>query len=124
MKDQVYKIFTATEWIKFQKNGRFSGSATDLHDGFIHLSTKTQVNGVIERYFSGLSPLYVAGFSGSGFIQSLTWESSGSEDLYPHLYDADLMLNDMAGFVELNQGDFSPDQLLLRTVTCSKSRKA
>ena len=105
MKDQVYKIFTASEWTNFQRDGHFSGSETDLHDGFIHLSTKAQVNGVIERYFSGLYPLYVAGFSGSGLIQTLSWESSGSADLYPHLYDADLRLNDMEDFVELNQSE-------------------
>jgi len=97
----VYKIFTAAEWGIFQKVGRFKGSETDLCDGFIHLSTKEQVNGVIERYFSGQHPLYVGGFSASGLIERLTWESAGSGDLYPHLYDVDLMLSDMSGYREI-----------------------
>ena len=56
MQDKVYKIFTKSEWKDFQKAGQFKGLADDLRDGFIHLSTEEQVDGVIERYFSGQHP--------------------------------------------------------------------
>ena len=71
MNDKVYKVFTESEWDAFQKTGRFNGSADDLKDGFIHLSTENQVAGVVERFFAGKHSLYLAEFSDSGFLQRL-----------------------------------------------------
>lgn len=101
MNERVYKIFTETEWEDFQEKGLFKGSVNDLSDGFIHLSAKHQVNGVIERYFSNIRPLYIAEFTSSDLIQRLKWEAIGSNDIYPHLYNADLLSNEVAGFVIL-----------------------
>jgi uncharacterized protein (DUF952 family) len=101
MGDKVYKIFTEAEWSKFQETGRFSGSADDLRDGFIHLSTKEQVAGVIERFFAGRRPLYVAEFADPGFLQRVIWESSSSGDIYPHLYGSDLSLGEILDFKKL-----------------------
>ena len=100
-RDRVYKILTEVEWERFQKTGRFNGSPDDTRDGFIHLSTKEQVDGVIERFFSGMSPLYVAEFSNSGFLEYLRWERSSSGEIYPHLYDSELHVADLTGFTQL-----------------------
>ena len=100
---KVYKIFTESEWHTFQKTGQFNGSADDLRDGFIHLSTKEQVPGVVDRYFSGKRPLYIAAFSGSNFLQKLKWEASASNECFPHLYGFDLFLNELSGFVTLQE---------------------
>jgi len=100
MKNNVFKIFTESEWSNFQETGQFSGSEDDIRDGFIHLSTKEQVDGVIERFFPGKHPLYVAEFSGPEFIKQLTWEASGSKDIYPHLYNLDLFTSEVTGFSE------------------------
>lgn len=101
MKDKVYKIFTESEWNNFQEAGQFKGSADDLRDGFIHLSTKEQVSGVIERFFSGKHPLYIAEFSGPHFIQKLKWENSASGDVYPHLYGVNILPGEVTDFVKL-----------------------
>ena len=98
MKDKVYKIFTETEWNVFQNSGQFDGSDDDLRDGFIHLSTKEQIDGVIERFFSGKHPLYVAEFSGSDFLQRVKWEATTSKELYPHLYGFNLFANEVRSF--------------------------
>ena len=103
MKDKVYKIFTESEWKAFQKTGRFKGSADDRRDGFIHLSTKEQLGGVIERFYSGKRPLYVAEFSSDNFLQRLKWEASDSMDIYPHLYGFDVCLNELGNFVKLDK---------------------
>ena len=100
MKDKVYKIFTESEWKAFQADGRFKGSENDLRDGFIHLSAKQQVDGVIERYFTGVRPLYIAGFSSPRIMQLLKWEISDSKDHYPHLYDVDLLANEVTDFIK------------------------
>lgn len=102
VKDKVYKVFTEGEWKTFQKTGRFSGSADDIRDGFIHLSTKEQVSGVVEKFFSGKRPLYIAEFSGSNFIEKLKWEISDSAGVYPHLYGVNLFTGEVTGFTKLN----------------------
>ena len=100
-KDKVYKIFTESEWKDFQEIGQFNGSADDLRDGFIHLSTEEQVDGVIERFFSGKRPLYIAEFSVSEFLQGLKWEISDSGGVYPHLYGFNLLPGDVTSFIKL-----------------------
>ena len=100
MSRSVYKILTADQWASFQAEGRFAGSADDLRDGFIHLSTHAQVDGVIQRYFSAVRPLYVAEFSNPAFTGQLRWEAATSGDRYPHLYNASLLLADVAAVVE------------------------
>ena len=101
MQDKVYKIFTESEWMLFQETGQFQGSADDLRDGFIHLSTKQQLAGVIEKFFSGVHPLYVAEFSGPGFIRRIKWEASFSNERYPHLYSSTLLASEVSNLVKL-----------------------
>lgn len=101
MKERVYKVFRLTEWQAFQQEGHFKGSKDDLRDGFIHLSSAQQIDGVIDRFFSDERPLYIAEFSEPDLLQNLKWEDSGSGELYPHLYSFDLQTADMAGFVKL-----------------------
>lgn len=99
--DSVYKVFTEVEWKLFQKTGQFSGSEDDLRDGFIHLSRKNQVKNVIKKYFSRKAPVYVATFSNPGLLKRIKWETSSSNDVYPHLYDADLLLSEVSNYVRL-----------------------
>ena len=101
MNDRVYKVFTETEWKTFQNTGKFNGSADDLRDGFIHLSTKEQLTGVIEKFFPGSRPLYVAEFSDPVLLQQLKWEVSDSGETYPHLYDLNLVVSKVSSFEEL-----------------------
>jgi uncharacterized protein (DUF952 family) len=103
MRDKVYKIFTESEWKLFLETGQFEGSADDLRDGFIHLSTKDQVAGVVESFFAGKRPLYVAEFSGPDFLQKLTWEASASGGVYPHLYGFDLFASEAGCVAKLQK---------------------
>jgi len=99
--NMVYKIFTETEWQAFQNSGQFKGSADDLRDGFIHLSTSEQVDGVIERFFLDKQPLYIAGFSAPEFLQAIKWEASSTGEVYPHLYHSALFVSEVISFVRL-----------------------
>ena len=76
MQHKVYKIFIESEWQLFKETGLFKGSADDLRDGFIHLSTKEQLDGVIERFFSDKKPLYVADFSTPEFLKRLSQQQT------------------------------------------------
>ena len=101
MNDKVYKVFIESEWKVFQNTGKFGGSADDLRDGFIHLSTKVQLAGVIERFFSGIHLLYIAEFSASDLHERLKWEASASNEVYPHLYGAGLFATEITSFVTI-----------------------
>ena len=101
MSDKVYKVLTESEWKVFQDTGKFGGSTDDLRDGFIHLSTKDQLAGVIERFFSEIHPLYIAEFSSPSFLERLTWEASTSNEVYPHLYGAGLFATEITSFVTI-----------------------
>jgi uncharacterized protein (DUF952 family) len=101
MKNKVYKVLTESEWKAFQKTGQFKGSKDDIRDGFIHLSTKEQVAGVIERFFLGKHPLYVAEFSSPDFLKCLKWEASSSNEVYPHLYSSELFVNELSNINRL-----------------------
>lgn len=92
MSTRIYKIFRETEWDAFHSAGKFSGSVHDLRDGFIHLSTKEQVPGVLARYFQGEEKVYVVEFLAETLAAhgTLQWEQSKTGEKYPHLYEADL----------------------------------
>jgi uncharacterized protein (DUF952 family) len=101
MRENVYKIFTEKQWTDFQGAGQFHGSEDDLRDGFIHLATKEQTAGVVDRFFSGEGRLYVAEFSNPAFLTRLTWEASGSKEVYPHLYNSPLFTSEVNDFAVL-----------------------
>ena len=82
---KLVKIFRAAEWAAFQSSGRFDGSADDLRDGFIHLSSEEQVVGTLERHFAGEAGLVLAEL-GVTDDAALRWELSRGGAAFPHLY--------------------------------------
>ena len=96
--NSVFKVFREHEWKSFQEEKSFQGSAHDLKDGFIHLSNESQIEKVIQKYFSEISPIYVAKFSKPEFLQQLKWEASSTGEIYPHLYSAPLLVSDLDSF--------------------------
>ena len=58
--EPVYKIFRPFEWDGFQVGGTFAGSADDMRDGFIHLCTRTQMEGVLQRFFTSEEEVIIA----------------------------------------------------------------
>jgi uncharacterized protein (DUF952 family) len=95
MKKIVFKIARATEWDAALTQQYFHGSADDLRDGFIHLSSAAQLRGTLQKHFRGESDLVLIAFEEAALASALKWESSRGGDVFPHLYGAlpvDLML--------------------------------
>jgi uncharacterized protein (DUF952 family) len=82
----VYKICRAAEWHALKNDGRWSGSADDSRDGFIHLSTAEQVRGTLERHFRGEANLVLLRVEASALGEALRFEPSRGGALFPHLY--------------------------------------
>lgn len=82
----VYKVLRHDEWERMQKEPLFSGSADDERDGFIHLSTASQVEGTLERHYAGEMNLVILEFTTAALGTELRWERSRGGALFPHLY--------------------------------------
>ncbi len=85
----IYKILLPSEWAEFQAEGEFAGSAHDLRDGFVHLSTRDQVAETGRRVFSAEPDLFVAAVDTDAVAPWLRWEESASRAAgFPHVYAA------------------------------------
>lgn len=82
----VHKILRPAEWATFEADGRFDGSADDLTDGFIHLSSRTQIAATAARFFAADPLLVVVALDAETFGDQLRWEPAASGELFPHAY--------------------------------------
>ena len=81
----AYKILTAGEFEQWRRDGLFLGSAVDIADGYIHLSTGAQVAATLAKHFSGIDGLMIAAVD-LEHLGSIRWEPSRGGDLFPHVY--------------------------------------
>ena len=86
MEALVYKVLRASEWREAQARGAIAGSADDLRDGFIHLSTRGQLQGTLARHFGGETGLVVLEIASDRLNDGLRWEPSRDGALFPHFY--------------------------------------
>jgi uncharacterized protein (DUF952 family) len=84
----VVKLLRAAEWASFDAQGSFAGSADDVRDGFIHLSTPEQAVVTREKYFAGEAGLVEVTCDAAALGDALRWEPSRGGALFPHLYRA------------------------------------
>jgi len=84
----VYKILRPSERETFERYGRFTGSADDERDGFVHLSTREQLAGTLAKHFADEEELTILALDVPAMGQALRWEPSRGGVLFPHLYGA------------------------------------
>jgi uncharacterized protein (DUF952 family) len=82
----IYKICSASAWREAERRGAFQGSADDLRDGFIHFSTAAQVAETAKKHFFGQTGLFLIAVDADALDDSLRWEPSRNDELFPHLY--------------------------------------
>ena len=82
----IYKILANTVWEETRLSGEFSGSASDIADGFIHFSAADQAAETARRHFTGQVGLVLLAVPATSLGAALKWEPSRSGDLFPHLY--------------------------------------
>jgi len=84
----VFKVTPRAAWDEGCRAGNYAGSADDLRDGFIHLSTREQLAGTLAKHFRGQHDLVLIQFEAGVLGDALRWEVSRGGQLFPHLYDA------------------------------------
>ena len=82
----IYKIFLADEWAAFEAAGETLGAPIDLADGYVHISTGTQVAETVAKYFSKKEGLKILALEADTLGEALKWEPSRGGELFPHLY--------------------------------------
>ena len=82
----IYKICPASAWREAERRGTFRGSADDLRDGFIHFSTGPQLAETARKHFFGQTGLFLIAVDADALGDSLRWEPSRNDELFPHLY--------------------------------------
>ena len=105
-KPVVIKLLRAGEWAAFEADGAFAGSADDLRDGYIHLSTPGQVAGTAAKYFAGAKGAVAVTLDAEALGQALRWEASRGGMLFPHLY-RELRMADVVSVAALPQAEAS-----------------
>jgi uncharacterized protein (DUF952 family) len=82
----IYKICPAALWCEAERAGAFRGSAVDLRDGYIHLSTAGQVAETAAKHFAGETDLVLVAVDVAAVGERLRWEVARDGAPFPHLY--------------------------------------
>ena len=83
---RVYKILTRAEWDAALKTSVLAGSALDVRDGFIHLSSAEQAPETARLHFHGQRDLVLLECETVALGANLKWEPSRGGQLFPHYY--------------------------------------
>ena len=87
MQKVIYKICSEQTWRAALNKGVYTGSADDIRDGFIHFSTRDQVQGTLRKHFKDQKNLILLAIDTTKLPeQELKYEISGKGEAYPHLY--------------------------------------
>ena len=82
----IYKICPASEWREAERQGVYRGSSDDARDGYIHLSTATQLEATARKHYFGQKELFLVEVEADALGEALRWERSRNDELFPHLY--------------------------------------
>ena len=82
----IYKISPASAWREAERAGVYRGSADDARDGYIHLSTGSQLAETLRKHYFGQTGLFLIAVDADALGEVLRWEKSRNDELFPHLY--------------------------------------
>ena len=96
----IYHVTNRNEWELALKKGFFDEPSL-FTEGFIHNSTETQVNGVLERYYKDQTDLLLLHIDETKLVAELKYELAPSvNELFPHVFgninlDAVVLITDI-----------------------------
>jgi uncharacterized protein (DUF952 family) len=83
---RIYKICPASAWREAERQGVYRGSADDARDGFIHFSLASQVAETAKKHYAGQTGLFLVEVDADALGDTLRFEPSRNDELFPHLY--------------------------------------
>jgi len=117
MKNHAYKVLTLKEWEQAQASKKII-TKLDEKDGFVHLSTASQLSATIELYFSKEDKIVLLQLEHSQIQNSLQYEApappANRKGIFPHYY-GELDIKAVAKVWNLDRGAFQiPIEVLLQ----------
>ena len=115
--NQIYKVLTLDEWESAQNSGVII-TELDKKDGFVHLSTATQLNATLSLYFSKEESVVLLQIDHAQTQGQLRFEApippGNRTSSFPHYY-GDLNTNFVSKIWHLNRGAFEiPIEVMLQ----------
>jgi len=111
--NKVYKVLTLGEWEEASKIGQIV-TALDQQDGFVHLSSATQLNMTLSLYFLKEEKVILLQINKGDIIEGLTYEYAdkrGGE--FAHFY-GELSTDKISQSWHLDRSAFSlPEEVML-----------
>lgn len=99
----IYHVTTRQEWIDAKEKGFYAAPSLDT-EGFIHTSEAHQVDGVLQRYYSGKKDLLKLVIDTQKLSSELKYELAPSvNENFPHIYGP-INLDAVTEVVELGEG--------------------
>jgi uncharacterized protein (DUF952 family) len=122
--NQIYKVLTLDEWALAQTSGVII-SELDKKDGFVHLSTATQLNATLSLYFSKEESVVLLQIDHAKIHNYLKFEApappGNRTSSFPHYY-GDLNTNAISKIWNLNRGAFEiPIEVMLQVEQVANS---
>ena len=117
MKNDVYKVLTLDEWEIAETSGLVI-TELDQKDGFVHLSTSSQLSATLALYFSQEDVIVLLQLDNSKIKDNLRYEdpipAGNRKGAFPHYY-GDLDINTIAATWNLNREAFEiPIEVILQ----------
>lgn len=117
MENNVYKILTEEQWRTASETGLIEVEL-DKKDGFIHLSTASQLAGTLSFYFADDEDLILLQLDRSQIKDALIYEApfpvGDRTGEFPHLY-SELSVDQVAQVWKISRGAFSlPKEIILQ----------
>jgi uncharacterized protein (DUF952 family) len=81
----IYHIATSEDWNLHLTNTTYMPQAFS-REGFIHCSTKGQVQGVLQRYYAGVSNLVLLHIDEAKLSAALKYEEASNHEFFPHVF--------------------------------------
>ena len=82
----IYHVVQKLKWEAALQQGFYEADSL-ASEGFIHLSTKDKVDGVLERYYKGQNNLLLLQVDETKLTAELKYELAPSvNELFPHLF--------------------------------------
>ena len=81
----IYHIVTPEVWDKFKDETEYEAESLQS-EGFIHCSYRSQLDGVLERYYKNQSKVLILHINPHLLKANLIAEPSTGGEVYPHIY--------------------------------------
>ncbi len=81
----IYHIVQATDWAWQEAKTDYKADSLKT-EGFIHLSEKEQIAGVLSRYYQHVPDLLLLHVDADKLDHELKYEMATNDERFPHLY--------------------------------------